>query len=96
MFIAPHIHKGSYVYDTYPSWAKSYVWKDVIEKKEDGYHIDLEKAIEVQLLELGVKKDNIEFSNIDTYSDLNYYSHRAYNKGNKNKSGRFMVCATFI
>ena len=95
VYIGPFIHKESYVYNNYPLWTKSYVWKDAIEHKEDGYHIDIQKAIEVQLLEFGILKDNIEFSNIDTYSNPNYPSHSAYMKGNKDKFGRFMVCAMF-
>ena len=93
--VGPYIHKESYAYYNYPSWTKSYVWNNAIEQKEDGYHIDMKKAIEVQLLELGILKDNIEFSNIDTYTNSNYPSHSAYMKGNKDKFGRFMVCAMF-
>lgn len=95
VYVAPHIHKESYIYNNYPKWAKNYVWKDAIEKIGDKYYIDLDKAIEVQLIEQGVLKENIEFSNIDTYTNTNYYSHSAYMNGDKDKLGRFMVCATF-
>lgn len=93
VYIAPYIH--NYIYDNYPIWAKSYVWKDAITNKDNKYYIDLSKAIEIQLLEMGILKENIEFSDIDTYTNPNYYSHRAYNQGNKDKLGRHMVCAMF-
>ena len=70
VYVAPHIQKESYIYNNYPKWAKSHVWKDAIEKIEDKYYIDLNKAIEVQLIDQGVLKENIEFSNIDTYTNL--------------------------
>lgn len=93
VFISPYIH--NYVYNSYPTWAKSYVWKEAIKEIDNKYYIDLAKAIEVQLLEVGILKSNIEFSNIDTYSNPDYYSHRAYNEGNKDKLGRMMICTTF-
>ena len=95
VYVGPFIHKESYIYNNYPLWTKSYVWKDAIDQKKEGYHIDMQKAIEVQLLELGILQSNIEFSDIDTYSNPNYPSHSAYMKGNKYKFGRFMVCAMF-
>jgi len=93
VYIAPYIH--NYIYDNYPIWAKSYVWKDAITNKDNKYYIDLSKAIEIQLLEMGILKENIEFSDIDTYTNPNYFSHRAYNQGNKDKLGRYMICAMF-
>ncbi|HOO67837.1 MAG TPA: laccase domain-containing protein [Bacilli bacterium] len=95
VYVSPNIHKESYVYDKYPKWAKSYVWKDAIENRDSKYYIDLDKAIELQLLDVGILKENIEFSNIDTNTNPNYYSHSAYVNGNKNKLGRFIVCAMF-
>jgi hypothetical protein len=93
VYISPYIH--NYIYDIYPPWANSYVWKDAIINKDNKYYIDLSKAIEIQLLEMGILKENIEFSEIDTYTNPNYFSHRAYNQGNKCKLGRHMVFATF-
>ena len=74
VYISSSIKKESYIYDSYPKWAKSKeVWDKYIEEKEDGYHIDLVGTIEAQLKELGIK--HIENSPIDTAKDPNYYSH---------------------
>lgn len=66
------------------------VWKGCISKKSKkekrikkvrnsifdilSYKIDQEKAIVNMLLKNGIKSENITVSDIDTYSDINYYS----------------------
>ena len=48
------------------------------------------KAIVNQLLEKGLKRENITVSNKDTRTDDDFYSHVAYKKGNIGKNGRFI------
>lgn len=48
-----------------------------------------------QLAAAGVPVENIEVSSIDTTTDLNYYSHSEFRKGNRPTDGRFAVVAYF-
>lgn len=43
---------------------------------EGGHHIDLKECVRYSLIECGVSQKNITFSNIDTYTDNNFYSAR--------------------
>ena len=90
LYIGSHISKESYVYDTYPKLATNKnIWKDAIEKKDDGYHIDLLKAINNQIEEFDLAE--VKVSNIDTASNNKYASHYATNHGNKSKIGQNIV-----
>ncbi len=90
LYIGSHIKKESYIYDRYPITATNQsIWKDAIEKKEDGYHIDLEKAILNQIEKYNLKE--IKVSDIDTYNNKNYASHYAAVHGNKDKLGQNIV-----
>lgn len=90
LYIGSHIHKDSYIYDTYPSQATNKeVWENAIEKQEDGYHIDLKQAILNQIKEYDLGE--IKISPIDTAKDNKYASHYATYHGNKNKIGQNIV-----
>ncbi len=90
LYIGSHIKKESYVYESYPSKATNKdIWKDAIIHKEDGYHIDLSKAILNQINEFNLKEINI--SNIDTASSNNYASHYKAFHGDKSKLGQNIV-----
>jgi len=89
-YIGSCAKKESYIYQDYPNWAtNSSVWENCIIKEEDGYHIDLEKAIIKQLRNLGIS--HIEVSPIDTIEDPNYYSHAAIYHGKKQIQGQNLV-----
>ena len=45
------------------------------------------------LVESGILSQNIEISNIDTTSDVNYHSHSEFLKGKQDESGRFAIVA---
>ena len=90
LYIGSHIKKESYIYDNYPLKATNKeIWKGAIEEKEDGFHIDLEKAILNQLKDF--KLGEIIISNIDTSKDDRYASHYESYKGNVNKKGQNIV-----
>lgn len=96
-YLTPCISKESYVYDKYPPVATNKdAWKNAIEKRENLYYIDLREATINQLLEKGLKKENITVSNKDTRTDDDFYSHVAYKKGDISKNGRFIVGAVFL
>ena len=90
LYIGSHIKKESYIYDQYPKQATNKeIWKNAIIKKENDYHIDLEKAIKNQLKEFSLAK--IKVSPIDTATDNRYASHREATLGNKEKLGQNIV-----
>lgn len=53
----------------------------------------LHEVIVEQLQKAGVSRDNIEISSVDTATDLNYFSHSEFKKGNREFDGRFAVVA---
>jgi len=53
----------------------------------------LHDAATEQLLAAGVSPDNITASPIDSSTDLNYFSHSQFLKGNRDNDGRFAVVA---
>ena len=90
LYIGSHIKKESYIYDTYPKIATNQeIWKDAIQKKDDGYHIDLLKAIMNQLEMFSLAE--IKVSNINTAIDENYASHYAAVHGDNTKLGQNIV-----
>lgn len=90
LYIGSFIKKESYIYDSYPKIAtNNKIWVDAIIKKEDGYHIDLLKAITNQIEEYHLAE--IKVSKIDTAKDKNYASHYAAVHGDKSKLGQNIV-----
>ena len=90
LYIGSHIHKENYVYDKYPPKATNKeIWKDAIEKIDEYYHINVEKAILNQLEEFDLAE--IKISPINTYTEKNYASHAATFHGNKEKIGQNIV-----
>lgn len=83
----------SYVYETYPLWAKNEDWKHFITETVDGYSINLRKAIMSQLMRRGIL--NVTVSSIDTILHDDFYSNYAYNHGDVSKNGRFLTGACF-
>ncbi len=90
LYIGSHIKKESYIYDCYPKIATNEeIWREAIIKKEDGYHIDLEKAIMNQIEDFSIAE--IKVSKIDTARDSKYASHYASVHGEKTKLGQNIV-----
>lgn len=60
--------------------------------KKDG--MSLHELITGQLIETGVRRENIEVSSVDTAMDPNYFSHSQWKAGNRSGGdGRFAVVA---
>lgn len=53
----------------------------------------LHEVIFEQLLAAGVKKENTEFSNVDTAESEDYFSHSQFVAGNRPTDGRFAIVA---
>ena len=91
LYVAPFVKKESYIYDKYPIWATNEeVWHDAIIKEDDGYHIDMEKAIRNQIKDFDIKE--VKFSPINTADDSNSFaSHTVACRGDKKKLGQNFI-----
>lgn len=90
--IGPAIRKESYIYDYFEDKDPK-VWEGFVEKEGDVFHIDNVGATVKQLVDCGIKEENIHDNGIDTYTDERYFSHRRdYDNKIKDK-GRFAVVA---
>lgn len=45
------------------------------------------------LLEAGIKPENMQISSVDTVTDKNYFSHSEFLKGNRETDGRYAIVA---
>ena len=93
VLVGPSASKESYIYETYPKWAKNPVWDMCIEEVDNGYSIDLKKTIKLELKYAGLKDCYIDSR--DTITNDLFYSNYAAFHGKEDKSGRFLVGAGF-
>lgn len=83
----------SYVYETYPNWAKDPIWEQFVTDTGNGFRIDLKGAIRKELDDINVS--NVTMSSLDTITDPRFYSNYAFNHGDPTKNGRFLTGAYF-
>lgn len=92
MFMGPGISANSYVFENVDT-LDTKVWGSYISKRADGYHLNPKNFVLSQALQIGLRDENIEVSDIDTYSDLNYYSnYRSYHQGDSEGRIIAVVC----
>ena len=90
VYVGSCAKKEDYIYETYPRWANNeYMWKDNIEETKEGFHINMNGAIRIQLEQMGIK--HIEESPLNTITNDKFYSHYASGKGNNEKLGQNFV-----
>lgn len=84
----PGISVESYVFDTDDGVDKEF-WGQYFKLGADKkFHMDNKSKLLEQAMELGIPKNQIEISQIDTYTSPDYFSHRvSYDKGEP--EGRF-------
>lgn len=85
--IGPAIRKESYKFEN-PTQSTLSNWKDFIEKEDKLTSIDIVGYTIAQLIEVGIAKNNIFDSEIDTGIDKNFFSHYR-NQRNEEIEGRF-------
>lgn len=56
-------------------------------------NMSLYDVAQADLLEAGIKSENIEISGVDTVKDQNYFSHSEFLKGNRDTDGRYAIVA---
>ena len=83
----PSIGKNSYRLDFFKEDKNE--WKDFVRQERDGkFWVDVAGHNRRQLLDMGVKENNIYTSSIDTFTSLEYFSHYRSVRTGENE-GRF-------
>lgn len=87
-YIGPSIKKESYVFESInKNQFNIKSWGRFIDKRNGKFQIDLVGNTINRLIMCGLYKKNIKLSSIDTFNNLEYFSHKR-NLLNKNKEGR--------
>ena len=90
LYVGAFVKKENYIYDRYPIWATNeQVWQNAIIKEDDGYHIDMERAILDQIKMFDLKE--VYINPIDTAAENSYASHTMFVKGHKEKAGQNFI-----
>jgi copper oxidase (laccase) domain-containing protein len=93
ILIGPAIRKDSYIHPKFmPTNPK--VWESYVRAGDDNYvHIDNVGAAVNQLIKCGIKKSNIFDTEIDTFSNSNFFSHQEDSRKGIPDTGRNGVLA---
>ena len=94
--IGPHAKVDNFIYNGIPKWVQNFnVWSYEIINQHGYFHINMEKAIQNQLLQQGIDESNIKISSIDTITNPRYYSHHG-SLQNKEKAGKFYTGCYYV
>lgn len=93
-YVGPSIGQRSYRFDKDKFEKKlDHTWEDYVTNEPDGVHINLLGYVLDELKRSGVKEDNIHKENVDTGSDVKYFSHRRHKlTGELDGRNCFAVC----
>lgn len=95
VFVGPAISAESYIFDSNEGVNLEF-WQEYFKLGNDEkYHMDIKGRLLSQALELGIPKSNIIISDIDTFTDKNYFSHRR-SMATGEKEGRFVLLAYIV
>lgn len=92
IWIGPAIQQKSYILgkEFLEKWIEqSKEFERFFCKKDENYYFDLAGSAIFKMIKLGILKDNIHDSKIDTFSNLNYFSYRRTFQSNKNCGNEF-------
>lgn len=99
VIVGPHAQEASYIYDkgTHPTYIRHEEnWQNCLRQDQAGcLHINLSKAIIMQLVKHDIKLQNITVSNLDTVTDNQFYSNNAA-RYNPEKLGRFYTGCVYL
>lgn len=94
VWLGPGIRKESYWIPIEPEQRVLPDWQDFIQRQEGSWQIDLPGFIIWQLLELGLGREQILDSGLDTYQlQEQFFSHRRAMEGEDQEDGRFLLAA---
>lgn len=92
--LGPSIKKDSYIMEN-PSQLNIKEWECFLEKVEkNNYKVDLDGYVVHTLKEIGLT--NVSVSDIDTFTNINYFSNHREHKFNLKDKGRFISGAMII
>ena len=87
--IGPAARKDSFIKEN-PSQKNDLKWKDFLEAMDGNYYkVDFVGLAKKQLVDSGIRKENIFDCGIDTVKDNRFFSHVREGKLPPNKQGRF-------
>ena len=93
LWMSPSIQRASHQ-QKYFEWEDTEEWSRFVVKLNGDVLVDLPAHNKAHFINLGVLPKNIQISDIDTYLDERYFSHRAATVGGKpEKQGRMMAVA---
>jgi NEDD4-binding protein 2 len=90
--IGPTLRKEHFAYDYFDDKNKE-LWKGFVEEKDGKFLIDNVGATVRQLINSGIKRENIFDNQVDTYTDPRYFSHRNDDDAGRKDQGRFACVA---
>lgn len=97
--VGPHIKKCCYFFSKkdFEKRFKGTFWDKYSEKKDQGFYLDITKAIVDKLAALGVKEENIEISPFCTFcASDRLFSSRKWRKGRYENFTSFPETGSFI
>lgn len=74
VWMAPAVTKNHYRLE-YFDHADDAAWHDFVERRDNGYYLDMQGYNQAQLIACGIPAANITISPIDTFENENYFSH---------------------
>lgn len=89
VYVGPHAQVESFTYDCFPKFIQNEsLWEGCLTEVNGFIHINMSKAILMQLAQRSVRLENTYVSNLDTITNPNLYSNNR-SKFDKEKAGRF-------
>ena len=89
VYIGPHAQESSFTYDCFPKFIENERrWEGCLREANGLIHINMSKAIMMQLMERGVHLETVHVSALDTITNPDFYSNNRA-RLDESKAGRF-------
>lgn len=89
VYVGPHAVEKSFTYDSFPKFIQNKSrWEGCLREENGLIHINMEKAILMQLAQRSVSLEKTTISTIDTITNSRFYSNNRA-RLDKEKAGRF-------
>lgn len=89
VYVGPHASEKSFTYDSFPKFIENEKrWEGCLTEVNGLIHINMEKAILMQLAQRSVSLENTHVSCLDTITDPRFYSNNRA-RFEQEKAGRF-------
>lgn len=95
IYIGPHAKKENFTYDRIPKFIQNpKYWEGCLIEENGLIHINMDKAILMQLASRGIRLNNIRINEYDTITNPNFYSNNAA-RFDSSRIGRFYTGCFF-